>query len=419
MRSFRSDPYLWVHLAGVAAVPIFLELCLLGLGMGRFLMPVWFELLFVGGLGILPILWMQWQKPFCIFSLLLLALQPDQMSEEQRKILGLFKSPVNQFLSVGVAGLMAGLLWQFYQVAPIANGLLFPTATRGTGLLVAAIAFFFANLFLQVPASALRVLLVGESVFAATDPYPVEQIPSAFTLIGWRVKKILPALIPKPSKPVVIRPVAESVPQEPQKPEVSQKIEKEIQQDSQDVVTEVAEVAEGILPEIEAIAGIVEEAPAVEEAIAPVIEESIEEPIEEPETLLNNEGGEEATIEAELEATVDAIAAEAETILEEFEEAIAADVEEPEMLLEEGIYEEAIAQQEPEVVVSEIVELEIIELDGVALGDDAFPDADEIIEAVEIEVVEVEVVETIGEPERAIAPDPDVEDWGEDDLDDL
>ena len=243
MRSFRSDPYLWVHLAGVAAVPIFLELCLLGLGMGRFLMPVWFELLFVGGLGIVPILWMQWQKPFCIFSLLLLALRPAQMSEEQRKILGLFKSPVNQFLSVGVAVLMAGALWQVYQVAPIANGVIFPTATRGTGLLVAAIAFFFANLFLQVPVSVLRVLLVGDSVFAATDPYPVEQIPSAFTLIGWQVKKILPALIPKPSKPVIIRPVAVSVPQKSQKPAESQTIEKKSQQDSQDVVAGIAEIA--------------------------------------------------------------------------------------------------------------------------------------------------------------------------------
>jgi len=377
MRSLRSDPYLWVHLAGVAAVPIFLELCLLGLGMGRSLMPVWFELLFVGGLGIVPILWMQWQKPFCIFSLLLLALRPDQMSEEQRKLLGLFKSPVNQFLSVGVAVLMAGLLWQFYQVAPLANGVLFPTATRGTGLLVAAIAFFLANLFVQVPASVLRVLLIKESIFAISQPYPVEQIPSAFTLIGWRVKKILPALIPKPSKPVVIRPVEISV------PPVAEKPAKKIQQVSQDVVAEIAEIAEiaePIAPEIEVIdQGIAQELPTVREAIAPVIES---------ETLLKDEG---------------------------FEEAIAVDVEEPEMISEVGEFEEAIARQEPEAVGSEIIELEIVEPDGVALGNDAVPDTDEIIEAVEIKVVEVEVVETVGEQEKAIAPEPEEEDWGDDD----
>ena len=150
--------------------------------------------------------------------------------------------------------------------------------------------------------------------------------------------------------------------------------------------------SEGMVPEAEAIdAEIAEEPSVVKEAIAPVIEE--------PDTLLHDEGSEEATTTAELEATVEAIAAEAETILEEFEE--------------------AIAQQEPEVIVSEFVELEIIELDGATLGNDAFPDADEIIEAVEIKVVEVEVVETIGESERAIAPEPTEEDWGEDDLDDL
>ncbi len=391
MRSLRSDPYLWVHLAGVAAVPIFLELCLLGLGMGSSLMPVWFELLFVGGLGIAPILWMQWQRPFCIFSLLLLALRPDQLSEDQRKLLGLFKSPVNQFLSVGVAVLMAGVLWRFYEAAPIANGLLFPSATRGTGLLVAAIAFFFANLFLQVPASVLRVLLVGESVFAATDPYPVEQIPIAFTLVGLRVKKILPPLVPKPSKPVVIRPMPVSISKE------AQKIEAEVQQNIQDVGAEMTGVEEAIASEIKTI-----DAAIVEEAIVAISEE----PFESDEMLLKGELFEEATIAEDLAATAEKIAMEAETVLGEFEE--------------------AIAHQETEAIMdSEIVELEIVELEGVALGDESFSDADEIIEAVEIEVikieaVEIEVVETVSEEGRAIAPEPTEEEWGDDeDLDDL
>jgi hypothetical protein len=207
MRSFRSDPYLWVHLAGVAAVPIFLELCLLGLGMGNSLMPIWFELLFVGGLGIAPILWMQWQKPFSIFSLVLLAVRSDHLTEDQRKILSLFKDPIQRVLSVAVAIAMAAILWQLYRVAPIAHGLILPSATRGVGLLWAAIAFFFANLFLQVPMSVLRVLLLGDRTLVAATPYPVEQVPTAFTIAGFRVKKILPELIPKPSKPVIIRPV--------------------------------------------------------------------------------------------------------------------------------------------------------------------------------------------------------------------
>jgi len=376
MRSFRSDPYLWVHLAGVAAVPIFLELCLLGLGMGSSLMPVWFELLFVGGLGIAPILWMQWQKPFCIFSLLLLALRPDRLSEEQRKLLGLFKTPVNQFLAMSVAVLMAGVLWRLYEVAPIAHGLLFPSATRGVGLLIAAIAFFFANLFLQVPASVLRVLLVGESVFAATEPYPVEKIPDAFTLVGLRVKAILPALIPKPSKLVVIRPLEASVPKEVQK------------------------IAEETQPEIVAVG----------EAIASEIPSEIK-PHEEP-------------------IAEESVTVEAATVFEEPEF-----FEEPETILEAEIFEEAIAHQESEAIVeseimeseiieSEIIESEVVELEVIALSTDNFLDVDEIIEVVE----RAEVIETISEEEtappnehlEAIAPDPTEEDWGDDeDLDDL
>jgi hypothetical protein len=237
MRSFRSDPYLWVHLAGVAAVPIFLELCLLGLGIGNSLMPLWFELVFVGGLGIAPILWMQWQKPFSIFSLLLLALRPDRLSEEQRKILSLFKAPVNRILAVLVAIALTFTLWQLYRIAPITSGLVLPNTTRGVGLLIAAIAFFLSNLFLQVPVSVLRVLLVGENTFAKTEPYPVEQISTAFTLLGLRVKKILPTLIAAPSKPVVIRPEA------PLKEEVKEEIVAKIIDETSDLAIEAPDLA--------------------------------------------------------------------------------------------------------------------------------------------------------------------------------
>jgi hypothetical protein len=205
MRSFRSDPYLWVHLAGLAALPIFLELCLVGLGMGNSLMPVWFELLFVGGLGILPILWMQWQKPFSIFSLVVLAVRPDRLSEDQRKVLGLFKTPIQRVIAVIVAVFMAFVLWQLYRIAPIA-GVVLPGATRGVGLLWAAIAFFLGNLFIQVPASVLRLLLMGDSNFAAAPAYPIEQIPSSFTLLGLRVNQLLPTLAAAPKKPVWVRP---------------------------------------------------------------------------------------------------------------------------------------------------------------------------------------------------------------------
>ena len=102
MRSFWSDPYLWIHLAGVAALPIFLEVCFLGLAVGDPVLPLGLELLLVAAVGIAPVVWMQWQRPFYIFSLMAIALKPEQLTVDRRKLLRLFKAPANRGLTVGV-----------------------------------------------------------------------------------------------------------------------------------------------------------------------------------------------------------------------------------------------------------------------------------------------------------------------------
>jgi len=208
MRSFWFDPYLWVHLAGIAAVPLLLELCLLGLASGEPLFPVWFELLFVGAIGILPILWMQWQRPFSIFSLVILALKPSQLTEDQRRILQRFKLPVHRILAVLSAVGMVWVLWQLYQIAPAVAPTPFPGLSRTTALLIAAIAFLGSNLFLQVPVSVLSVLLISDNTFAATPAYPPERITQDFTIPGIRVAKILPPLVRR------VAPIAAAVPPE-------------------------------------------------------------------------------------------------------------------------------------------------------------------------------------------------------------
>lgn len=201
MRSFWADPYLWVHLTGIAAVPIFLELCLLGLAVGEPLLPAWLELSLIGIVGTTPILWMQWNRPFSIFSLVVLALKPEQLTADQRRILQLFRTPIDRILAILTAIALLGALGWLYQVAPIASGAVsFLPIGRGIGLLGAAIAFLLSNLFLQVPVSVLRVLLTSESQFAATEPYPVEQIPQSFTLLGLQVKHILPSLVTTPQQ---------------------------------------------------------------------------------------------------------------------------------------------------------------------------------------------------------------------------
>lgn len=210
MRSFWSDPYLWIHLAGLAAVPILVEICLLGFAVGDPVLPVWLELLLVGAIGIAPVLWMQWQRPFYIFSLVAVSIKPEQITEDQRRLLTLFKSQRNQILAVGVSVLLFGLLYQVYKVAPIAAPVaLFPPDWRLLGLFMAAIAFLAINLFTQVPVSVLSVMLHSEAGFTSTTPYPLERIRRSFSLFGLQVKQILPPMIAEaPLEPAVAPSVA-------------------------------------------------------------------------------------------------------------------------------------------------------------------------------------------------------------------
>jgi hypothetical protein len=207
MRSFWSDPYLWIHLAGLAALPVFLGLCMVGLAIGDPLLPVWLEILLVAVAGIAPIVWMQWQRPFCIFSLVALALKPEQFTADQRRLLTLFKSQRNRILAVVVPIVLLLLLHQIYYSAAIAAAVVpFPPEAHLVGLLLASIAFLGCNLFLQVPVSVLGVMLTSEAAFSATSPYPVEQIRQNFTLLGFQVNKILPPMESDPQPAVVEAP---------------------------------------------------------------------------------------------------------------------------------------------------------------------------------------------------------------------
>ncbi|XTZ13067.1 MAG: low-complexity tail membrane protein, partial [cyanobacterium endosymbiont of Rhopalodia inflata] len=48
MNNFRSEPFLWIHLAGIAVVPLSLQLVLLGLAVGDPFPLFWLELFIVG-----------------------------------------------------------------------------------------------------------------------------------------------------------------------------------------------------------------------------------------------------------------------------------------------------------------------------------------------------------------------------------
>ncbi len=193
MNNFRSEPFLWIHLAGIAVVPLTLQLVWLGLAVGNPLPFYGVELLIVIAVGIIPPLWMQWKRPFDIFSLLLVALRSDALTPDQRKLLTLFTTRKQKVLSLLVAAVMLVILWVFYQLAPLAtSAAAFLPQWRLLGLAIAAIAFWLSNLFVQVPVSVLGVLTTSAQQWSETEPYLPENISQAFTVPGFRVRRILP-----------------------------------------------------------------------------------------------------------------------------------------------------------------------------------------------------------------------------------
>lgn len=198
MSSFRSEPILWIHVAGLATLPIFLEVCLLGLAVGHPVLPALLELLLVTTIGVVPVLWMQLNRPFYIFAILAIALKQEELTLEQRKILSLINTRLNRVLAVVGAVILIGVLWQLYQLAPIAaEKTSFLPQWRGLGLLIASLAFLASNVFLQIPLSVARVLVTSDAEFTATKPYTLERIPPDFTIIGLQVNQILPTLVDK------------------------------------------------------------------------------------------------------------------------------------------------------------------------------------------------------------------------------
>jgi hypothetical protein len=198
VRSFWSDPFLWIHLSGAAALPIFLGLCLLGLAVGSPMLPVWLEVFLVGVAGIAPVLWMQWFRPFYIFSILVVAVKPQNLTSVQQRILTRFKTKLNQGIALFVPVVLALILWQLYRLAPLAASVApFSPSWRWAGLSLAACGFLASNLFLQVSASVLAVLLTPESKFSATKPYILEKIRQDFTIAPWQVDRLLPAFAPE------------------------------------------------------------------------------------------------------------------------------------------------------------------------------------------------------------------------------
>ncbi len=190
MKSFWSEPFLWIHLAGLAVVPLCLQLVWIAVAVGDPLPWATLEIVVLALVGIIPVLWMQLTRPFDIFSILVVAVKPQEMTESQRKILSLFQRKQQKLIAWLGAIIMLAFLVIIYQFAPVATGVT-PIATnwRLLGLLFAAIAFASANLFLQVPLSVASVLWTKEEQFNNTNAIKIEQIVASFTIPSLPVKR--------------------------------------------------------------------------------------------------------------------------------------------------------------------------------------------------------------------------------------
>ena len=188
--NIRDEPFVWIHLAGIALFPASIELTLIGLGIGDSF-PYFIELPLLAAIAILPILLMQLTRPFDIFSVLIFSLKPESLTDQQRQILSFFQTLKHKAIGVIAAIFMLLVLWSIYRLSPLAIGIVaFLPQWRILGLAIAATSFFFSNLFLQVPLSVL-LLTLKNSNLTHLEPYLLEKIDRDFTVPGVKVSKIL------------------------------------------------------------------------------------------------------------------------------------------------------------------------------------------------------------------------------------
>ena len=185
----RSEPFLWIHFGGIIVFPLMLGITVIGLTVGdRYNYLI--ELPWLIAIAILPVSLMQLYRPFNIFSVLFVALQPEFLTQKQRKILALFKRKQQKVFSAIATGLMLFSLWLLYNFSPVIELANLLPQQRILGLAIASITFLGSNLFLQIPLSAFQVLLTSESEFAQIEQCSLEEIKSNFTTAGIKVSQL-------------------------------------------------------------------------------------------------------------------------------------------------------------------------------------------------------------------------------------
>jgi len=193
MKPAFQNPYLWLHLSGLATVPLWLVVLRVALSLGNPGVSPELEVGLVAAIGGAPVFWMQVARPFYIYSVVLLALKPANLTVEQRQHLHLMLQQPRLPLASLTFSVLIGLLWWEAQAAPVEIGLPLPDR-RWLGLGIACIAFLGLNLFSQIPIWVAAVLL-SEPPSGNPPPLSVAQVNRAFFRLGIPVQRLLPVLL--------------------------------------------------------------------------------------------------------------------------------------------------------------------------------------------------------------------------------
>ena len=205
MIQLQQNRYLWVHFAALALVPLLLDVCLVGLASARaaFGYPNAYGVQFwaIAILCIGPPLWMQIARPFYIFSLPPVALNPSRLTEDQKRCLTVLTSWQIKALAGVVAVGCIGLLAQLYEKAALVTNPTIPLMTPTAGMVSAVVTFFWVSVFVQISVSAGRSLLVSPTALKRVTPYE-GAIAQNFLIAGVRVSRLLknrpePSLTPE------------------------------------------------------------------------------------------------------------------------------------------------------------------------------------------------------------------------------
>lgn len=189
------DPYLWLHLVGLATLPLTLSLMAIALAWG---IPFPFsvaELVLIVLVGGIPVWVLQILRPWQPFGFLIFQIPPERMDERQKKILRLIQGTRQPVLNAVGAVFMVILLWQIAHYSPLATGM-----TEGLwqwrifGLLGAIAGFFLSNVSLQMSITLLPTLFLSEQTVREIDPHPNVSIRRDFACWGLSMGQLFPSV---------------------------------------------------------------------------------------------------------------------------------------------------------------------------------------------------------------------------------